>query len=236
MDTLLLKKNNTDYRFCRSRFLPVESNMYVLVEGSEAIVVDAVRDNEMIGFLQNSGVKRIHLFLTHEHYDHTHGISSLKNNFETAIYCHRKCSEGLSTEKRSSPRLVAYIISVKDMNDGGHRYEDFKDSFEKYAYTADCVFDVSTAFNVTGHLIRTLSVPGHTPGSSLYILDDTFVFSGDSLIKGNKIISSFRGGNKDDLMNVTLPLLKSLPDNLIIMPGHGEPFRKGEFDFTIYDV
>lgn len=50
-----------------------------------------------------------------------------------------------------------------------------------------------------------------------------YLFSGDSLIKGKKVITRLPGGSKKDYQAITLPFLKSLPDDMVVFPGHGEP-------------
>ena len=97
-------------------------------------------------------------------------------------------------------------------------------------------FSDGQILEIARHKIRNIHVPGHTPASSLLVMDEKIVFTGDSMIEGNKIITSFRGGNKDDMLYIAIPRLKQLPDDLMVLPGHGEPFRKEQFDFNIYNV
>ena len=235
MDVFHLNSRQTKYSFYRSIFAPVESNMYILLDGEEAIVFDTNISDEVLAILKTNNVQKVHVFLTHEHYDHSHGVWWLRENFNTILYCHQECKGNISTKKRSSPRLVAFIISVKDMDDGGNRYDAFKESVVDYAIEADEYFDDGHIFNIGTHTIRCVHTPGHTPGSCLFIMDDELVFSGDSMIEGNKIITSFRGGDRERMINVALPKLKALPDDLWVMPGHGEPFKKKDFNFDIYE-
>ena len=104
MDILGIEIDDHTYRFYRSVYTPVESNMYVLVEGQEAIVVDSNIADEVLEMLKEQGVKKIYLFLTHEHYDHSHGVCWWQEQIKTLLYCHRDCKGQLSTKKKSSPR------------------------------------------------------------------------------------------------------------------------------------
>lgn len=224
------------YSVYRSIYAPVGSNMYIVIEGNEAIVVDSNISDDVSLLLKEKGVQKVHLFLTHEHYDHTHGVCWFKGRFNTLLYAHANCRDMLSTKNNCSPRLVAFVLSAMDINDGGHRYEDFKNEMTEYTLEPDVYFEDNEVLQIAGHYIKIIHVPGHTSGSCLLVLDDKLVFSGDSFIKGNKIITSFRGGNKEKMLNVALPKLKALSDELIVMPGHGEPFKKIEFKFEIYNV
>lgn len=236
MDVLKAETSNYTYRLYRSIYPPVKSNMYVIIEGKEAIVVDSNISKEVLDVMKEHGVEKVHLFLTHEHYDHSHGVWWFQENFDTILYCHEECKDLLSTKKNSSPRLVAFVISVMDMKYGGKQYDKFKNSVKDYVLEPDVFLKDSQTINIGGHKISVIHVPGHTLGSCLYIMDDEMVFTGDSMIEGNKIITSFRGGDKEYMLNITLPKLQALPEHLWVLPGHGEPFKKKDFNFDIYNV
>lgn len=233
MDKLQIEVTGKTYSFYRSVYAPVESNMYILIEEKEAIVVDSNISEYVCQFLKDKDVQTVHLFLTHEHYDHSHGVIWFQKHFNTILYCHEACEGLLSTKKNSSPRLVAFVLSAKDMNDHGYRYEDFKKGMTDYELKPDVFLKDNEIIDVHGHKIKVIHTPGHSQGSCLLVLDDQLVFSGDTLIKDNKIITCFRGGNKESMSEIALPKIKQLPDELMVMPGHGNPFKKEEFDFSI---
>ena len=236
MNILEFKVNQKTCRIYRSVFPPVESNMYVLIEDNEAIVVDSNISQDVLDLMREQGVKKVHLFLTHEHYDHSHGVCWFKENFYTVLYCHEECHGKLSTNKMCSPKFVAFTISANDKKYGFKQYEEFKNSVKDYVLEPDLLLHDCQIINIAGHKISIIHVPGHTPGSCLYKFDDNLVFSGDTMIKGQKIITGFRGGNLIELKHVTLPKLKALSDDIWVLPGHGDHFQKKEFDFDIYDV
>lgn len=236
MDILRIETNKYTYRIYRSVYAPVKSNMYIIIEGKEAIIVDSNFSEEGINLLKKQGVEKVHIFLTHEHYDHSHGVWWLQENFEAKLYCHKNCKDQLSTKKRSSPRLVAFVIAENDKKSGENQYEEFKKCIRDYSLVPNVLFDDSQSIVVAGHHITVHHVPGHSPGSCLYNLDDAILFSGDSLIDGTKIITAFKGGNIEDMRTQTLPKLRSLSDDLWVLPGHGELFKKQDFNFDIYNV
>lgn len=224
------------YTFYNQIFYPVESNMYVMICGEEALIFDAIESEDVIELLINKNISKVHIFLTHEHYDHSHGVECFKKHFNTTLYCHENCLGNLSTKKRSSPRLVSFVLSVMDMKDGGSRHDDFRNKYADYDLDAEIYLQDASVLTICGHKINTVHVPGHTPGSVLYIMDDILAFTGDSLIENNKIITGFRGGNKEEMLEVSIPKLKALPNNIWVLPGHGKPFKKINFDFGIYNV
>lgn len=236
MDVLQIDTNDSTYKFYRSVYPPVESNMYVLIEGREAIVVDSNISEEVLEVIRWHGVEKVHLFLTHEHYDHSHGVWWWKEQIDTVLYCHKDCQGQLSTKKKSSPRLVAFVLADKDKKNGGNQYEEFKRNIREYSLEPDVFLEDSQVLNVAGHQLTVIHVPGHSPGSCCYIMDGQVMFSGDSLIAGNKIITAFKGGCVEDMHNHTLPKLKALPEDLWILPGHGESFKKKDYSFEVYNV
>ncbi|MEO6912583.1 MAG: MBL fold metallo-hydrolase, partial [Candidatus Baltobacteraceae bacterium] len=70
--------------------------------------------------------------------------------------------------------------------------------------------------------IRMLHTPGHTDGSSSYLVRST-VFTGDTLFAGS--IGGAYGdvSTYDDILNSVNTKLFTLPDETIVMPGHGPP-------------
>lgn len=70
---------------------------------------------------------------------------------------------------------------------------------------------------------RFFLTPGHTSGSICILLDDRFLFTGDSLVNGYKTITRFPTGSQEEYKRVTIPFLESQPENREIFPGHGTP-------------
>jgi glyoxylase-like metal-dependent hydrolase (beta-lactamase superfamily II) len=64
--------------------------------------------------------------------------------------------------------------------------------------------------------------PGHTPGSiSFRLADAPVLFSGDTLFPGGPGATKFEGGDFDTIIRSIDDLLFVLPDETIVMPGHG---------------
>ena len=127
-------------------------------------------------------------------------------------------------------RMVPFILAQQDKQDGGHRYHDFKRNYRPYTCLADKTFEKETELtfgNLTFHVIPT---PGHSPGSTCYILNDRIVFTGDTLLQDNAVITRFPESDDMIYKQVALPFLKSLRKDMVIMPGHGEPFVLSETD------
>jgi hydroxyacylglutathione hydrolase len=79
-------------------------------------------------------------------------------------------------------------------------------------------------FGEDGAEIRMLHTPGHTDGSSCYLFQST-VFSGDTLFAGSVGGAFGDVSTYDDILNSVRSKLFTLPDDTVVMPGHGPPSR-----------
>lgn len=64
-----------------------------------------------------------------------------------------------------------------------------------------------------------LLTPGHTPGGICIIVDNKAMITGDTLFIGDCGRADLPGGSISDLFD-SLQRIKSLPDSLIVYPGH----------------
>jgi glyoxylase-like metal-dependent hydrolase (beta-lactamase superfamily II) len=70
--------------------------------------------------------------------------------------------------------------------------------------------------------LRTIHTPGHTQGSTCFLLQGRPVlFSGDTLFPGGPGNTSLPGGNFDQIIESIDRRLFTLPDDLLVLPGHG---------------
>lgn len=224
MDTLSIQVDDRTYLIYRELFAPVKSNMYVFIVGNMAVVFDPCVSYEIQDLLEEKNVKHVDIFLTHEHFDHTSGVNWLSSHFKSSLHCQKKCAESIAVERRNNPSLVAMVLAEQDKKDGGSRYKSFMELFNPYTCKTDDAFDKEKTWMINELLIKGVSTPGHSPGSCFYFIDEKLVLSGDSLLKDNKVITVFRYGSQKDYNNITLPFIKSLNSNYMVLPGHGEPF------------
>ena len=77
-------------------------------------------------------------------------------------------------------------------------------------------------FGEDGAQIRMLHTPGHTDGSSCYLFQST-VFSGDTLFAGSVGGAFGDTSSYADLLDGVRTKLFTLPEETVVMPGHGPP-------------
>ena len=207
----------------------INSNMYVLFEDNEAIIIDPHKNNELTELLKSKGVRKVTILLTHEHHDHTTGVYWYQEHFESTLICQQNAAAYISKKHYLRPTLIAFILGEEDLINGTHEYEVFKHTFVPHRYYADITYSARYSFSWHTFLFELYHIPGHSAGSSLIILNRNIVFTGDSLLKDLPIIIRFPGSNKEEYLSVTYPLLNQLltPD-MTILPGHGKPFTLKE--------
>ena len=100
------------------------------------------------------------------------------------------------------------------------------EDLEKDSYPAAVLLNEGNEIVFGNELLRVVHTPGHTPGS-ICLVGERVAFTGDTLFAGGIGRTDFVGGS-DREMEVSLQKLMSLPDNLLIYPGHGPTSIMGE--------
>lgn len=77
--------------------------------------------------------------------------------------------------------------------------------------------------------LKTIFTPGHTPGEiCLYSENDQFLIAGDVLFRGSIGRTDLWGGDMDTLLSSISKKLFVLPDETVVLSGHGEPTTIGQ--------
>ncbi len=225
MDQFLLKAKHTDSLVVyRSIWNAMNSNMFVILKDAQALIIDSNIDEELISLFKKNQIRQVSIILTHEHYDHTFGVPWLQEQFDATLICNRPCAVRVAEGRRNIPRLVSFVLSQRDQEDGGNRYEEFKKMYKPFTLHADIIYDSPCEFELLGLKFKATQTPGHSPGSWCLVVDDSFVITGDCLIQNTPVLERFKESSPEDYRNITLPYLKGLDENLYVLPGHGDPF------------
>jgi len=224
MNCYQININDVMWNVYRFPYEPVDSNMFFIPDKKTGVVFDPNENDELLVLFKKYGTEKITIVLTHEHYDHTNGTKWLQSKIQTTLFCQSNCAKSIASTKGNDSKLVAFVLASKDAKDQGHRYRDFKSTFKKYFLYADKTFDKEYNLNVSNIRIECHSTPGHSPGSAMYTWGDKIVFTGDSLIQNTPTVLRFPESDKELYNEITRPFLKSLNKNMMVFPGHGDPF------------
>jgi glyoxylase-like metal-dependent hydrolase (beta-lactamase superfamily II)/rhodanese-related sulfurtransferase len=124
-----------------------------------------------------------------------------------------------------SPQLLA---------EAGAQIIGNENDFRGAAFDYKAVNDQETfAFAGGGPEIRAIHMPGHTPGSTCYLIDNQYLVSGDTVF----ILSIGRpdlGGKAEEWAKLLYGTLKTkiaeLSDDVIVLPGHYIEWREANSD------
>jgi glyoxylase-like metal-dependent hydrolase (beta-lactamase superfamily II) len=116
-----------------------------------------------------------------------------------------------------------HIQAVPAVRDAGYKVGiTAQDSAMLPSY--DYVLEDDSVIEVGRLRLRTAHTPGHTPGSMCFVVEGSPVLlSGDTLFPGGPGNTKFDGGNFATIMrSLDERLFSKLPDETIVMPGHGD--------------
>ena len=174
-----------------------EVNCSILSENGRAWIVDPGQEPErIIDLLAKKGLEPAAILLTHAHFDHISGIPGLLKKF---------------------PDLPV-SVHEKDMPMFGHPLNQLPPEYPSFAKP----HNLKTLDKLEGlEGLEIIETPGHTPGGVCYYFPkDKLLLSGDTLFAGSAGRTDLPGGDMATLMD-SLRKLTALPDDTLVIPGHG---------------
>jgi len=165
----------------------LSSNMYVVVEGHRAIVIDPFDDVSPA-----TGLTIDYILLTHEHYDHISGVNTWKKATGALVLCSKACAENIQNPKKSLANHFKEFCELQTWV----VLDEIPASDPEYTCLADQTFEDEMNLEWQGHFFRLFEIPGHSQGSIGILLDGKEFFSGDSLMENSEIELRMPGGSR----------------------------------------
>ena len=180
----------------------IENNMYLVVDEKtrEAVLIDAPQDiSKVKQSVEELGAKVKYILITHGHFDHIMGLTSLKKTLGApAVIC--KDDVVISDNVNEFTRL----FGVPEIT---------PPTYEKFVKDGDVL-------QVGDMQIKVIQTPGHTEGGVCYLIEDN-LFSGDTLFKQSVGRTDLFGGDFEKIKHSVKNVLFNLGDNIKVFPGHG---------------
>ena len=205
------------------------SNMYILIRNSVAYIVDPHISREADDLLQQEEVNKVWIILTHEHYDHISGVNHLKERYECVVVGSVGAQKNVPNPLRNMSACFMAMMTNRD-EDTVHKARELLD--EDYGCQVDIAFEKEHLLETEGLSFQLVETPGHSQGSICIIVNDAYIFTGDSLVDGNPIITKLPGGSRKDYQRITKPFLERLAKDMIVFPGHGMEGRLCDFEIV----
>ncbi len=203
-------------------------------ETREAIVVDPGDEVErIVEILERHKLKVMAIVSTHTHIDHVGGLAALHHITGAPVFMHESDLELYQKLDMQAKWLRMPTPEVTDV--------------DQFLREGDAV-------RWGGYEARVMHTPGHTPGSlCLYIParevvaprdaagragssgaaagnggEDSRLIAGDTLFAGSIGRTDLWGGSFPEIMKSLHTKLMALPDETLVLPGHGEATTIGE--------
>ncbi|MCL2873531.1 MAG: MBL fold metallo-hydrolase [Defluviitaleaceae bacterium] len=183
----------------------LSENTYIYYDEKtkEAIVIDPGGNSEkIIGAINALGVKVKGILLTHGHGDHIGAVEKVQAHTGASVFAHKDEEELLKSSKLN----MSYYMDDNPISVTDSKW--FEGDEDEYTFG--------------GCTIKVLHTPGHTRGGvSYYDEYEKIVFTGDTLFLRDVGRTDFPGGNYETLEKSIREKLYTLPDDVIVYPGHG---------------
>jgi glyoxylase-like metal-dependent hydrolase (beta-lactamase superfamily II) len=194
-----------------------ETNCWIIAPSanSECIIVDpGISEPNLIApikkTLQEKNLKPVAVLLTHGHLDHTFSVVPLANGYGIPALIHTR-DRGALTDP--------YQVIMR----GGPTEQIIKAfgnlKFEEPEFLTSLNGEENLDF--AGFKLKVTHAPGHTAGSAMFTLDESHLISGDVLFAGAIGRTDMPSGSMSDMKKTLINKVLPLPDELIVLPGHG---------------
>lgn len=182
---------------------PISVNTYIVYKNDtkEGFIVDPGGNfKRIVKEVTDNNIKLCAQLLTHGHFDHC-GASKQLQEIGVPVYIHQKDAEKTSGNGNLSKNL-------------GMEFNNF---------TTDNVFKDGDTLKIGGFEIEVMHTPGHTKGSSSFLLrKERVIFTGDTLFNMSVGRTDLPEGNAVALNNSIRSKVFALQGDYDVYPGHDE--------------
>lgn len=197
---------------------PLQCNCSIVAdpEAGEAVVIDPGDEADRILLaLAETKCRAIALLHTHGHFDHIGGTAGVKRATGAAIRIH-DADRPLYDALPDQASFFGLAAQPAIPPDGG--------------------FEDGETIAVGRFRLRAIHTPGHTPGSTCFLLGSEgagrgqtpLLFSGDTLFRRSIGRTDLWGGDTETILDSIRKKLFSLPPELTVVCGHGPGTTIGE--------
>ena len=190
---------------------PLQCNCSIIGDEAtrEAMVIDPGDDiNDVLALVRKHKLQVKQIVITHAHIDHVGGAMKLRAITGAPILLNQNDYALLKM-------LDAQAVWVGVPPPG-------KVEIDRSVTTGETV-------SAGSHTAQILHTPGHTEGSNcLYFAAEKKLIAGDTLFAGSIGRTDLPGGDMQKIMRSLHDTVLSLPDETVVVPGHGELTTIGE--------
>ena len=155
--------------------------------------------------LRKFDLKPVAILVTHGHLDHTFSVQPLCDGYQIPAMIHSDDRElFLHPERAHGAEFISQLSGIDwlepkevvELNDGQE-------------------------FEIVGLNLKAIHAPGHTKGSTMFLINNEALLSGDVLFSGSIGRTDLPGGSWDSMQRSLREKVLPLSDELQVLPGHG---------------
>lgn len=184
----------------------IGANCYVVAEdapGRDCVIIDPgdVLLDPVFAYIEQQQLSVQAVWNTHAHFDHVMGVDVARERYGVPAYLHAADLPIYDVVAQATLQMFAREVPPLQPVDG-------------YLEEGQVVSLGANDFTVW-------HTPGHSPGS-ICLVGEQVAFTGDTLFAGTIGATHFHLGDPK-AMERSLKRLVTLPDDLVVYPGHGRP-------------
>lgn len=184
---------------------PLQANCYLISnDRNESLIIDPGGEGEkLIQIIEEKNLNPVAILVTHTHYDHIGAVDTIREHYQIPLYVHENEAKWLLDPSLNGSQFFAAFPLVR-------------------LRPADKILATEGKMSVRDFTFEMYETPGHSPGSvSFYFKDLGIVICGDALFQGSIGRTDLQGGDYDELITSIRNKLLVLPEDTVVLPGHG---------------
>lgn len=183
----------------------LQTNTYLLTQDDKCLIIDPADEASFIlEEIQRRNLHLVGMIATHGHFDHILAAGEIQTGIgDLPLYINDKDTFLVKRVRVTAKHFLGHNQIMLPVRKTEH-IQNGKMTIGPF------IFEV-------------IESPGHTPGGCcFYFSSEQAVFTGDTLFKGAVGRTDLSYSNKKDLRDSIYRLIKALPEETVIYPGHGE--------------
>lgn len=195
---------------------PIDNNNYLVIDETtkDACLIDCSSPSiwDKVPYVQGKAkdypeeINLKYILLTHGHFDHIGGIKPKSgpikgDGIPPKIFMHKDDLNWVKNVNFYMPMLGMPEISIPEID----------------VYVED-----EQIIKLGNIEIKVITTPGHTQGGVCYYTDG-YLFSGDTIFRESIGRCDLEGGDYGQIVKSIKDKIFKLPENTVILPGHGKP-------------
>jgi len=195
------------------------TNCYLVISSGEALVIDPGSKSEIAKIKSRIEAEEAvlkYVVNTHSHYDHIGGNKSLLSGSSAELLAHPSAADNLTDPRKNLSVFMGAEYSSPEPDRG---------------------LEAGAILKLSEEIFEIYHIPGHSPDSlALYSPSENLLFAGDLIFSNGIGRTDLPGGDQQQLKKSVELLLRELPLETRVYPGHGEPTTLKNFKEQIYPV